>query len=144
MTQRIVYMDARRINVFFYGLFMDAEHLHAKGVHPVNVRAASAPGYVLRIGQRATLLEAPKARAYGILMELTHDEIEQLYSESSVRAYRPEAVIAEQADGSRVPALCFNLVVPPAPEEANTEYAAKLRDLASRLRFPAEYVESIR
>jgi hypothetical protein len=76
-------------------------------------------------------------------MELTHVEIEQLYSEASVRAYRVEAVLAELADGSQVPALCFNLLVPPGPEEANAEYAAKLRDLARRLGLPSNYVESI-
>ena len=137
-------MTARRINVFFYGLFMDADLLRSKGARPVNVRRASVPGFALRIGQRATLLESPNTRACGILMELTHDEIEQLYSEPSVRAYRAEAVMTELADGSHVPALCFNLVVPPAPEEANAEYAAKLRELARRLRFPAEYIDSIR
>jgi len=73
----------------------------------------------------------------------THDEIEQLYSEASVRAYRAEAVLAELNDGSRVSALCFNLVVPPDPKEANSEYAAKLRNLARRLGLPANYVESI-
>jgi hypothetical protein len=76
-------------------------------------------------------------------MELTHDEIEHLYSEASVCAYRPEAVLCELADGSRVPALGFNLIVPPAPEEANLEYAAKLRDLARRLGLPSDYVERI-
>jgi len=76
-------------------------------------------------------------------MELTHGEIEQLYAEPSVRAYRPEAVIAELNDGSRVPALCFNLVEPPNPEERNSEYAAKLRDLAYRLGLPSDYVNSI-
>ena len=76
-------------------------------------------------------------------MQLTHDEIEHLYSEASVRAYRPEAVLCELGDGSRVPALCFNLIVPPAPEEANIEYAAKLRDLASKLGLPSDYVAGI-
>jgi len=109
----------------------------------VNIRPACVPGFALRIGQRATLLRVPDARAYGILMELTHSEIEQLYSEPSVQAYRLEAVLAELTDGSCVPALCFNLLVPPDPEEANSEYAAKLRDLASRLGLPSNYVESI-
>jgi hypothetical protein len=76
-------------------------------------------------------------------MELTHDEIEQLCSEASVRAYRPEGVLCELGDGSRVPALCFNLVVPPSPEEANSKYAAKLRDLARRLGVPSGYIEHI-
>ncbi len=135
---------ARRINVFFYGLFMDADLLRAKGANPVDIRPASAPGFMLRIGQRATLLEAPNARAFGILMKLTHDEIEQLYSEPSVRAYRPEALTAELADGTKVPALCFNLLAPPAPAEANSEYAAKLRNLARQLGLPSHYVEGIR
>ncbi len=136
-------MISRRIEVFFYGLFMDADLLRTKGADPVNIRPACVPGFALRIGQRATLLRNPGARAYGMLMELTHAEIERLYSEASVSAYRPEAVLSEVADGSRVPALCFNLIAPPGPEEANSEYAAKLRDLARRLGLPSDYVESI-
>ncbi|HET7208079.1 MAG TPA: gamma-glutamylcyclotransferase family protein [Terriglobales bacterium] len=137
-------MAARGVNVFFYGLFMDAELLRSKGAQPVNIRSASVPGFALRIGQRATLVPDDNARAYGVLMELTHDEIDQLYSEPTVRAYRAEAVIAEVGDRFPVPALCFNLVVPPSPDEANPDYAAKLRALALRLGLPAEYVESIR
>lgn len=136
-------MVSRRIEVFFYGLFMDADLLRTKGADPVKIRPACVPGFALRIGQRATLLRNPTARAYGMLMELTHTEIERLYSEASVSAYRPEAVLCELADGSRVPALCFNLIVPPGPEEANSEYAAKLRDLARRLGLASDYVGSI-
>lgn len=136
-------MVSRRIDVFFYGLFMDADLLRTKGAQPVNIRPASLSGFALRIGQRATLLPSRDARAHGILMQLTHPEIEQLYSEASVRAYRPEAVLAELNDGSRIPALCFNLLEPPSPQEANSEYAAKLRDLARRLGLPSDYVASI-
>ena len=123
---------------------MDADLLRAKGAHPVDIRPASVQGFTLRIGQRATLLETPGARAYGLLMKLTHKEIEQLYSEASVRAYRPEGVTAELRGGEQVPALCFNLVDPPGPDEADAEYAAKLRDLGRRLRLPVEYIDSIR
>lgn len=136
-------MPPRRIEVFFYGLFMDADVLRAKGVEPVKIRPACVLGFALRIGQRATLVRNPDASAYGILMELTHGEIERVYSEASVRAYRPEAVLCELGDGSQVPALCFNLVVPPGSEEANPDYAAKLRDLARRLGLPSDYVERI-
>jgi hypothetical protein len=137
-------MAPHRITVFFYGLFMDVELLRAKGAHPANGRPACVAGFALRVGQRATLIPNREASAYGILMELPHAEIEQLYSEASVRAYRPEAVLAQLADGSYIPALCFNLVAPPAPEEANSEYAMKLRELARRLQLPPAYVESIR
>lgn len=137
-------MSARRIAVFFYGLFMDADLLRTKGVDPANVRPAAVAGFSLRIGQRATLVPSPNGRAHGIVMELTHEEVEHLYAEESVRAYRPEAVVCELADGSQVPALCFNLFEPPRAGEANPEYAAKLRDLARRLELPADYVARIR
>ena len=117
--------------------------MQAKGAFPVNIRRACAPGFALRIGKRATLVQNPGMSAYGMLMELTHEEIEKLYSEPSVKAYRPEAVETEAEDGARIAALCFNLVDAPGPEEANAEYAAKLRELAIRLGLPSEYVESI-
>jgi hypothetical protein len=137
-------MESRQITIFFYGLFMDVELLRGKGVQPANVRHACVPGFALRIGQRATLIPNAESCAYGIIMELSHGEIEKLYSDASVSAYRAEAVPAQLADGSYIPALCFNLVVPPAPEEANSEYAVKLRELARRLKLPFGYVESIR
>lgn len=130
-------MTTRRIEVFFYGLFMDAEMLRAKGVQPINPRQACLPGFALRIGQRATLVPDPEARAYGVLMQLSNDEIERLYAEPSVRGYRPEAVVAELDDAAQVPALCFNLPAPPQPGEANEEYVEKLRDLARRVGLPA-------
>jgi len=136
-------MAIRRIDVFFYGLFMDAELLRSKGAFPQNIRRAGVPGFGLRIGERATLLRDSDACACGILMELTHEEIDQLYSDASVRAYRAEAVLAQLEDGSKLPALCFNLVEPPHPTQRNPEYAAKLRELARRLELPTNYVEAI-
>lgn len=137
-------MEPRPITVFFYGLFMDVELLRARGAHPAHARPACVPGFALRIGQRATLTRDAGSSAYGIVTEISHAEVESLYSDASVSAYRPEAVLAQLADGSCVPALCFNLVAPPAPEEANSDYAMKLRELASRLKLPPGYVESIR
>ena len=137
-------MEPRQIAVFFYGLFMDVDLLRAKGVQPTSVRPACVPGFALRIGQRATLVRNAESTAHGIIMDLSHGEIEKLYSDASVSAYRPEAVLAQLADGSYLPALCFNLVVPPAPEAANSEYAVRLRELARRLKLPPGYVESIR
>jgi hypothetical protein len=137
-------MSRRRIDVFFYGLFMDVELLRGKGIEPADVRPASVRGFSLRIGRRATLAPAANGIAYGLVMELTHDEVEKLYAEPSVREYRPEAVLVELADGSRRPALCFNLARGPAAADANAEYAAKLRALAGRVGLPADYVRSIR
>ena len=134
---------SRRIAVFFYGLFMDADALLAKDIRPVSPRRGSVPRFSLRIGRRATLVPDQDGRVHGVVMDLTHDEIERLYAESSVQMYRPEAVLAALEDGSSVAALCFNLPQPPAPDERNDEYAGRLRDLARRLQLPVDYVERI-
>ena len=138
----MTHCDPRR-PVFFYGLFMDAAVLRARGVQPINPRRGCVSGFALRIGQRATLVPDSKAQVYGVLMELTHDEIERVYAEASVREYRPEAVIAELDDGARVPALCFNLPEPPRLDEVDKGYARRLRDLALRVGLPASYVKQI-
>ena len=134
----------RRIETFFYGLFMDADLLREKGLHPTDIRRASVNGWALRIGDRATLVPDPAGRVHGMLMALSHAEVDRLYSESSVSAYRPEAVTATVADGSAVAALCFNLPVVAGRPAANPTYAARLRDVAWRLGLPEDYVESIR
>ena len=135
---------AKRIAVFFYGLFMDADVLRSKDIDPIDARRASVPGFALRIGQRATLVPEAKGRAYGMLMELRHDEIDRLYADPSVQMYRPEAVISELEDGSRVAALCFTLTSAPGPSERNEEYAAKLRELGRRLHLPEDYIGQMR
>lgn len=122
---------------------MDTELLRTKGANPASVRKASVENFALRIGERATLTPSPKRRVHGVLMGLTHDEIDRLYSEASVSVYRPEAIIAILEDNSRVPALCYNIPTLPTPQHANPEYASKLRDLARRLRLPSDYVKKI-
>jgi hypothetical protein len=137
-------VQARRLDVFFYGLFMDEALLRAQGFSPVNPRRARVAGMGLRIGARATLVADAGATAHGIVMALTHDEVDRLYSDPSVAMYRAEAVLAECADGSRVAALCFNLPTPPRPDEANPDYAAKLREIGRRVGLPSHYIEAIR
>ena len=133
----------RDIDVFFYGLFMDADALRARGMHPRNIRAARVCDFALRIGQRAALVPSAGAEVHGFVMGLSHSEIETLYSDTSVRAYRPEAILAELADGQKCPALCFNLETPPDPRDANAEYVERLREVGRRLKLPAHYIETI-
>ena len=133
----------RRIDVFFYGLFMDEDLLRAKGVMAMDIRPALVTGFQLRIGNRATLVPAQSGRVFGRIASFTHVELEQLYSDPSLQAYKPEAVLAQLDNGESLAVLCFNLVEPPSPQERNPEYASKLRALAERLDFPADYVASI-
>jgi hypothetical protein len=137
-------MDSRPVNVFFYGMFMDAEALRANGFHPIGARQACVSGMSLQIGRRATLIPDSSKSVFGFVIGLSHTEVERLYADPSVAAYRPEAVIAQLMDRSCLPALCFNLPLSDEPVEANPEYAEKLRVVASRLGLPADYAESIR
>ena len=129
--------------VFFYGLFMDEELLRSKGLQPEGAERAAVDGLSLRIGQRAALVPSPGGRVHGLVFSLTLSELERLYSEPSVEAYRPQAVLAQLASGGVVAALCYNLPQPPLPTERNPEYAAKLRAVAEKVGLPSEYVASI-
>ena len=137
-------MTDRRIDAFFYGLFMDSEVLEHIGVQVVNPRRAYAQNFALVIGNRATLIPMPNQRAYGMLMSVTHADVKQLYSGSGLEDYVPEALSVNLMGQQQLfPALCYNLLNPPDPNEANLEYAVKLKDALSRLDFPSSYIESI-
>ena len=133
----------RKIDVFFYGLFMSEQLLRSKGVTRANLRRSSVSGFRLRIGQRATLIPDSSGRVFGMIGSLTHAELESLYAEPGLQAYKPEAVLARLSNGEVLAALCFNLLEPPAAEERDAEYASRLRALAEQLGFPEEYVQSI-
>ena len=136
-------MSNRRVDAFFYGLFMDHEILREAGVEPSNPRRAYVEGFELRIGQRATLVPSTGARAYGMLFGLSHSELDRLYAAPGLEQYRPEAVLAQLLEGTPTSALCYNLREAPQPHERNPEYAARLQLVLSRLAFPAEYVASL-
>lgn len=133
----------RRLDVFFYGLFMDADLLRAQGFDPRDPRLASVAGRALLLGARATLVPASGGRVHGMVMALTHAEIDRLYAEPSVAAYRAEPVVAELNEGRGVAALCFNLPEAPSAADSNPDYAIKLAAVARRLGLPEEYIASI-
>jgi len=130
-------------SVFFYGLFMDAGVLEGKGIRAVEPRVGRLEGYRLSIGARATLVSAQGEAVYGVVMQVPAEEIERLYSESSVSAYRSEAIQVTLSDGQRVEAVCYNLPPPVEPSEPNRAYARELHDVAKRLGLPDEYLTRI-
>ena len=136
-------MTTRPVDALFYGLFMDLDLLRASGAVPRNPRRACVDDFALRIGQRATLIPSPGGCAYGMLIALTHAELERLYAAPGLEDYRPEAVVARPLDGGPVAALCYNLAEPPGPQERNADYAARLQRLLGALDFPAQYVAAV-
>jgi hypothetical protein len=122
---------------------MDEELLRAKGLRPESPVRASVDGLALRIGQRAALVPTPGARVHGLVISLTLTDVDRLYSEPSVQAYRPQPVLAQLASGGVIAALCYNLSPPPAPTDRNPEYVTKLRAVAQKVGLPAEYIASL-
>jgi len=131
------------MRVFFYGLFMDKGLLATKRIEPSAVEIGFVDGFVLRIGERATLIRRPGSRVYGAVMDLAASETTELYAEESVADYVPEPVIVELMDGTRVEATCYNL---PGDEVTGTnyKYADSLLELATKLGFPSSYLDQIR
>ena|SRR5919201_3450409 len=136
-------MASRRIDVFFYGLFMDVALLQRQGIHPSNVRRARVEGFDLAITERATLVPRAERTIFGVLISLTHEDLTNLYADASVQDYRPEAVLAITEDGQGIPALCYNLTTPPTSPVANRAYAAASLELTRRLGFPDAYQASL-
>ncbi|HEY7499172.1 MAG TPA: gamma-glutamylcyclotransferase family protein [Vicinamibacterales bacterium] len=133
----------RRVDVFFYGLFMDETILRSKGADPHDPERAAVDGFSLRIGNRAALVRTAGGRVHGLLFSVAARDLERIYSEPSLQAYEPEAVLARLEDGTMVPALCYNLPLPPAPHERNADYAEELRVVARNVGLPEEYVASL-
>jgi hypothetical protein len=136
-------MTDRRVDGFFYGLYMDLEILREAGVAPASPRRAYVDDFALRIGQRATLLRSAGARAYGMLYAVTHTELDRLYTAPGLEHYRPEALIAHPLGGPPTPALCYNLGEAPRPQERHPDYAERLRRALTTLEFPPEYIASV-
>jgi len=136
-------MTERRVDGFFYGLFMDPDVLAANDVAATAPRMAYVDDFALRIGKRATLMAQDGVRAYGMVYALTHEELGRLYGAPGLESYRPEAMIVSLVGGGDIPALCYNLIEPPAADERNPDYAAKLRAALRSLGFPDEYVSTV-
>jgi AIG2-like family len=132
----------RKVNVFFYGLFMDMGVLQQRGLTPSHPQVACLDGYDIEIRERATLIRNVAERVYGIVTGLTHEELGTLYAEPSVRDYRPEAVVVTLEDARQVPALCY--ILPQVTgTRRNTAYALSLLEVAKTLVFPGEYLDKL-
>ena len=130
------------IDVFFYGLFMDPDGLRAMGLNPTSPRKATAPGLALQIGDRATLVRRNDGIVHGVVMTLAVEELTMLYSDASVSAYTPQAIVAVLEDGAVVPANCYNL--PDGPCGApSRNYALKLSAVAEKMGLPDGYVRDL-
>ena len=135
----------RTVGTFFYGSFMNREVLAKADVHPADPRVAALDDWELAIAPRATLVPKPGGRVYGILAGLTHGDLDRLYAKDwfGFGTYLPEAVIVADAEGRRVPALCYVAWQTEGGKPA-AEYLEKMLAVARERSFPEDYVRHIR
>ncbi|MEP1033581.1 gamma-glutamylcyclotransferase [Ekhidna sp.] len=131
------------LHVFFYGLFMDEVILVKNGIKATNPRKGYLNGYALKIGNRASLIPSKNEKAYGIVMTIDADKIQDLYAEASVSDYIPEEVTIILKGNETIKAMCYNLP-PTSLTGTNTAYAQSLYALAKQLDFPEDYLTEIK
>lgn len=136
------------VDLFFYGLFMDRTLLANKGLAPTVLGPARLDDHVLRIGTRAALVPEAGGVCFGIVMQLESDEVDELYSEPSVKDYRPHrlsvTLLARGGEREVIEATCYNLPPESIGTTVNRTYVASLAELATNLDLPAGYIHEIR
>ena len=121
---------------------MDEGLLKRKGFNPSGVEIACIEGFGLRIGERASLVESKGERAYGLIMFMSHEELEALYGEESVSDYEPENLTVTTSNNKNIVATTYILPVEKLTGQ-NREYACSLATLAKNVGLPPEYIEEI-
>jgi len=114
--------SSRRVDVFFYGLYMDDSILKNLGVVVSHKKPVYVEGYRLRIGKNATLLREENSRAYGVVCSLSHSDIHRLYAARGLANYVPEAITVRTSEGRGFAAICYVLLTPPHEDEINSDY----------------------
>ena len=136
-----------RVWVFFYGAFMSPRVLSEYGVTPGRIVPARLNGFELSIRPRGNLVRSERFCAYGVITDVTHEDLARLYSDLEERfglKYLPEPVLAEALDGSVRPVLCY---IAPHMDDAppTSDYIGQLAEAVRAAGLPewyAEFVES--
>ncbi|WP_050479229.1 hypothetical protein [Herbaspirillum rhizosphaerae] len=127
----------RLVDIFFYGLHMDAESLQQKGIVIRQPRLATIQHHSVVVREKAMLLRERDALACGMLYQLTHAEIDLLYQHQT--GYRAEAFLAN--DGEReVCAISMVHIEPPIDSAVDYAYVSRLRSVLERLGFPVDHL----
>lgn len=130
------------IRVFFYGLFMDKRLLLEQGFAPLSPEIARVDGYGLRIGARATLVEARDETVHGMLMSLPQKQLQSLYRGPGLDDYSPQPLTALLPNGQRIAAISY-LIADQKLDQHKRDYARQLAKLARELELPSAYVSVI-
>jgi cation transport regulator ChaC len=128
--------------VFFYGGLINPKILDKVGMKPKRQETATLSGFDIRISPYVNLVRSAGDTVFGMLMEVTHAELEHTYSQLKAK-YLPQAVIVSDSTGQLRPALCY-IVADMPPGQAEVDHVEALATAAESLGFPQWYLTKIR
>ena len=131
-----------QIAAFFYGSFIRMDVLARVDFKPDKFEIARLCGFDIHISPHAGLSRSDQHSVYGILVKVTHEKLDKLYSMDGVGVFLPEAVLVQTLDGKLEPALCY---VPPTIDNkpADREYLDRLLEAGRSYGFPKWYLDRL-
>ncbi|HEY5760170.1 MAG TPA: gamma-glutamylcyclotransferase family protein [Steroidobacter sp.] len=127
---------------FFYGGLINPRVLEKVGMRPKRQQLATLGGFDLRISPYVNLVRSPGHMVFGLLMEVTHAELQHTYSQLKA-VYLPEAVLVSDVEGRFQAALCY-IVPDMSPGQAEVDHVEALATAGETLGFPQWYLTKIR
>lgn len=130
------------VKAFFYGSFIRRDVQANSGFVPKRVEVGRLSGFDMHICPHAAPSRSDQHSIYGILVDITHRDLDRMYAAPGVGVFLPEAVLVDTPDGKKVSALCY---FPPVKEDrpADREYLAKLIAAGREYGFPNWYLERL-
>ena len=134
----------RKVWTFFYGSFMNQDVLAKADVQPTERQVARLDGWDLKIAPRATLVPSQTSCVYGVLAQLTHPELDKLYTKDwfGFGTYLPEAVMVTNTAARQSAAMCY-IAWEVEGGKPTTEYIGKMLSVAREYSFPEDYIRRI-
>ena len=139
-------MSRRRVDVFYYGSYMNDKVLAEAGMADRPRLVASLQDYALHIGPMANLVPAAGRTAFGLVIPCDHDELERLYGQEAMKLlgsrYLPEAILVRDTAGRYLPVLTYiSHDLEPGP--ADPAYMDRILEPARTHGFPGWFLEHI-
>ncbi len=132
----------RQVKAFFYGSFIRKDIQLKADFSPSFIEVARLDGFDIHVAPHAVLSRTDGRTVYGVLVEISHRQLDTMYSAPGVGVFLPEAVMVVTSDGKFTPALCY---IPPevGNEPADRDYLAKLVKAGREYGFPEWYLRRL-
>lgn len=91
--------QAEKTDAFFYGMYMDDEFLRSLDVQAENARVARIDDFELDLRGAVKALPKKGKSVWGIVFELSKDDLKKMYSGPKTKAYQPGTVQAVTTTG---------------------------------------------